>query len=113
MGKDRNEFPEPLTELGLDLNSRALMELNAVLIRACAPDPKARYKRAEEMNADLALLHNGESVRNKHAMARRLRFMTRVGAGTLAVLVLAVIPYYLAIREAHRATALAVAEAQQ
>ncbi|HZR19275.1 MAG TPA: tetratricopeptide repeat protein [Verrucomicrobiae bacterium] len=104
MGKDRNEFPEPVTQLGLDADSRALMELNAVLVRACAPNIKERYRRAEEMNADLALLHNGESVRNKHAVARRLRWMTRIGAGTVAVLVLAVVPYSLAIREAHRAT---------
>lgn len=113
MGKDRNEFPEPVTKLGLDPESRALMELNAVLVRACAPALKERYRRAEEMNADLALLHNGESVRNKHAVARRLRFMTRVGAATLAVLLLAVVPYSLAIREARRAKASAAAAAVQ
>lgn len=113
MGKDRNEFPEPLTELGLDANSRALMELNAVLLRACAPNPKERYRRAEEMNADLALLHNGESVRNKHALARRLRWMTRIGAGTLAILVLAVVPYSLIVREAHRARLAAARETKQ
>ena len=113
MGKDRNEFPEPFTELGMDSESRALMELNAVLIRACAPDPKQRYRRAEEMNADLALLHNRESVRGKHALERRLKLMTRVGVVTVAMIVLGVIPYYLAIREARRATALARLEAQQ
>lgn len=107
MGKDRNEFPEPLTGLGLDAESRTLMELNAVLVRACAPDPKQRYQRAEEMNADLALLHNGESVREKHVLQHRLKVMTRVGAATIATIVLAVVPYYLAIREARRATAAA------
>ena len=113
MGKDRNEFPEPLTGLGLDLESRALMELNAVLVRACAPDPKQRYQRAEEMNADLALLHNGESVRGKHALERRLKVMTRMGALTIATIILAVVPYYLAIREARRAKAAAKLAAQQ
>lgn len=103
MGKDRNEFPEPLTDLGLNPDSRALMELNAVLVRACAPDPKQRYRRAEEMNADLALLHNGESVRGKHALEKRLKLMTRIGVSTIATIVLAVIPYYLAIRETLRA----------
>ena len=91
MGKDRNQFPEPVTLLGLDGDSRNLMELNAVLVRACAPDPKERYQRAEEMNADLALLHSGESVREKHALARRVRIMTQVGVVTIAVLVLAII----------------------
>jgi serine/threonine protein kinase len=103
MGRDRTQFPEPFTALGLDDQSKALMELNAVLIKACAPDPKFRYQRAEEMNADLALLHNGESVRDKHALARRLRMMTRVGVITMAILVLAVIPYSLIVREARRA----------
>lgn len=113
MGKDRKEFPEPFTSLGIDAESKALMELNAVLVRACAPDPKQRYHRAEEMNADLALLHNGESVRGKHALEHRLRLMTRVGAVTVAMIVLGVIPYYLAIRGAQRATASAKLEAQQ
>ena len=103
MGRDRNEFPEPLSALGMDPDSKALMELNAVLVKACTPDPKARYQRAEEMNADLALLHNGESVRNKHALARRLRLMTRIGVVTVAILVLAVIPYSVAVREKKRA----------
>ena len=110
MGKDRTQFPEPVTRLGLDGDSRNLMELNAVLVRACAPDPKERYQRAEEMNADLALLHSGESVREKHALVRRVRILTRVGLLTVAVLVLAVIPYWLAIREAHNAKAAAQRE---
>ena len=113
MGKDRKEFPEPFTGLGMDEESRALMELNAVLIRACAPDPKQRYRRAEEMNADLALLHNGESVRRKHALEQRLILMTRIGAVTVAMIVLGVIPYYLAIREARLAKASERLEAQQ
>jgi tetratricopeptide (TPR) repeat protein len=112
MGKDRHEFPDPVTALGLDSESKALMELNAVLLRACAPEPKQRYQRAEEMNADLALLHNGESVRDKHALARRLKFMTRVGGVTMGIIVLAVIPYYLALREARAATASAKLEAE-
>ncbi|HLH55578.1 MAG TPA: serine/threonine-protein kinase [Verrucomicrobiae bacterium] len=100
MGKDRNEFPEPMTGLGLNNESKAVMELNAVLVRACAPDPKERYRRAEEMNADLALLHSGESVRSKHLLQLRLKRMKRAAMVTMAVIVLAVVPYYLALREA-------------
>ncbi len=112
MGKDRNQFPEPVTLLGLDGESRDLMELNAVLVRACAPDPKERYQRAEEMNADLALLHSGESVREKHALARRVRLLRQVGVIIIAVLVLAVIPYWLAIQQARNANAAARREAK-
>ena len=106
MGKDRNQFPEPMTALGMNAESKALMELNAVLIRACAPDPKDRYQRAEEMNADLALLHNGESVRDKHALERRLKRMKQAAVITAAVIVLAVIPYYLVLRELKQARAM-------
>ena len=100
MGKDRQEYPEPYSGLGVDADSMALMELNAVLLRACAARAKDRYQSAEEMNADLALLHSGRSVREKHALVRRLRITTHVAAAVVAVLVLGVVPYYWAIREA-------------
>jgi hypothetical protein len=113
MGKDRLEFPEPFTNLAVNVESKALMELNAVLLRACAPSPKQRYQTAEEMNADLALLHSGQSVKNKHALERRLKLMTRIGAAAVAAMVLGVVPYYLAIKEAHLAKVAARNEAEQ
>ncbi len=111
MGKDRQDFPEPRSGLGLDADSRALMEFNTVLLRACAPNPKERYQSAEEMNADLALLHSGQSVKDKHALERRLKITRRVAVATAAVLVLAVVPYYVAIKEMRLATAAAREEA--
>lgn len=107
MAKDRREFPEPYSNLGTDEDSRALMELNAVLLRACAPNPRERYQSAEEMNADLALLHSGKSVQQKQLLERRLKIATRVGIGLAATLVLGAFPYYLAITQAHRANILA------
>lgn len=113
MGKDRQEFPEPFTGLGLDAESKALMELSAVLVKACAASLKERYQSAEEMNSDLALLLAGKSVRRTHAMERRLAIMTRIGAVTAAVVVLGAVPYFLAIREARVASRLAKKEAAQ
>ena len=113
MGKDRNEFPEPYTGLAVGAESKALMELNAVLLKACAPSTRQRYQTAEEMNADLALLHSGESVRDKHALQRRLRLTRQVAAATLAVMLLGVVPYYLAIKEARLAKAAAQRELEQ
>ncbi len=80
MGKDRNEFPEPFTQISTDRESIALMELNTILLRACAPDPKQRYASAEQMHADLALLHSGGSVRRQRKLAGQLRFVQRAGA---------------------------------
>lgn len=88
MGKDRNEFPEPFTQIGTDRESVALMELNAVLLRACMPDRKLRYVSAEEMHADLALLQSGKSVTRMRAIERRLRFVTRAAAAVAALAVL-------------------------
>lgn len=88
MGKDRNEFPEPFTQIGTDRESVALMELNAVLLRACAPDAKARYASAEEMHADLALLHSGGSVKRRHQFERQFRITKRVGAAAIVVVLM-------------------------
>ncbi len=41
MGKDRNEFPEPFTQISTDRESVALMELNAVLLRGAHPIPRS------------------------------------------------------------------------
>jgi WD40 repeat protein len=112
MGKDRQEFPEPFTRLGLDDESKMLMELNTVLLRACAPKLAERYQSAEEMNADLALLHSGRSVRQRHALERRLKWATRLGVALAAVMVLGAAPYYWAIKEAHAAK-LAEADAKE
>lgn len=88
MGKDRHEFPEPFTQIGTDRESVALMELNAVLLRACAPDPKKRYATAEEMHADLALLHSGGSVKRRHQFDRQFQIAKQVGAVAIAATLL-------------------------
>jgi WD40 repeat protein len=103
MGKDRNEFPEPRSGLALDADSRELMEFNAVLLRACAPAVADRYQSAEQMAADLALLHSGQSVRQKHALERRLKITRRLAIGIAVVMLLGLLPYYLVIKEAYRA----------
>jgi len=62
-GKDRQDFPEPMTNLGDQPDKDRLLELSAILHRACHSDPRARYRSAEEMMAELELLQRGESVR--------------------------------------------------
>lgn len=88
MGKDRNEFPEPFTQISTDRESVALMELNAVLLRACAPDPRKRYASADEMHADLALLHSGGSVKRRHQFDRQFQFARQVGGVAIATTLL-------------------------
>jgi serine/threonine protein kinase len=52
MGKDRLEFPEPFTALGQATGSQELEELNAVILKACAPNSRDRYQSAEDMHLE-------------------------------------------------------------
>ncbi|MHB8524013.1 MAG: protein kinase domain-containing protein [Limisphaerales bacterium] len=80
MGKDRQDFPEPCSELAERPDRKLLVELNAIILKACQSDPKRRYKSARQMHDELMLLRCGRSVREKHASERRVRAMVWVGA---------------------------------
>ena len=60
MGKDRLDFPE----LGSNLDERAdkdrLLQLNQVLLKACAHNPARRYATADELRRDLARVAAGK-----------------------------------------------------
>jgi hypothetical protein len=85
MGKDRLDFPEPATGIEELPDRDALIELNAILLKACQPDRRQRYSSATAMLADLELLQRGKSVREKRWSERRLRWMA---AAALTVCVL-------------------------
>lgn len=80
MGKDRKDFPEPYTQIAEAPDAAALLEFNAILLKACAANREERYQSAEEMNADLALLQSGGSVRRQRKLTGQLRFVQRAGA---------------------------------
>lgn len=107
MGKDRQQFPEPFTRIGTDPESIQLMELNAVLLRACEPKPEARYASAEEMHADLALLHSGGSVKRRHQFDRQFRAARRLGGAVGLVALLATGLYLWQAQQARRMATLA------
>jgi WD40 repeat protein len=71
-GRTRTDFPllpENLAELP---DRKALLELNEVILKACA-DSAQRYASAEDMRSELLLLQAGKSVKRLHAMERRLK----------------------------------------
>lgn len=77
-GLDRNEFPRlPIKQDDLQ-GTQDLLEINAVVLKACATDPRLRYQSANEMHAELALLQSGKSVRKARFLDRRLAMLTRV-----------------------------------
>ena len=56
MGKDRLDFPELDTRLGEQPDRERLLQLNQVLLKACANDTARRYSAAKEMYRDLQSL---------------------------------------------------------
>src|SRR5206468_12570335 len=54
MGRDRTEFPKLPPDLAEFEDPGRLLELNAVILKACHHDPLHRYRSAREMGADLA-----------------------------------------------------------
>lgn len=59
-GKDRLDFPEIDSQLSQRPDREQLLQLNNVLVKACANDPKKRYASAEAMHRDLRALARGE-----------------------------------------------------
>ena len=66
-GKDRLDFPEIDSQLSQRPDREQLLELNNVLVKACANDPKKRYDSATEMNHDLRALERGERPKKSRA----------------------------------------------
>jgi serine/threonine protein kinase/Tfp pilus assembly protein PilF len=99
-GKDRQDYPEPPTLLGEFPDRPQLLELGEIIKKACAPQPARRYQTAEGMQADLLLLLAGRSVRRTHELERNFQLAKKIALATISILVLAVAPYLLAIKEA-------------
>jgi serine/threonine protein kinase len=66
-GKDRLDFPEVDSHLSTRPDRERLLQLNDVLIKACANDPKKRYDSAAEMHRDLEALARGEPLAKSRA----------------------------------------------
>jgi serine/threonine protein kinase len=87
-GKDRLDFPEIDSQLSTRPDRERLLQLNDVLVKACANDPKKRYGSAAEMHQDLAVLERGERP-------GRSRAKVLVWAVSLLLLALAATGFWL------------------
>jgi eukaryotic-like serine/threonine-protein kinase len=83
MGRDRMDFPELPTDLEERPDREALLELNVIIAKACAREPKQRYRSARELYRGLACLQRGESIRNRGR--RRLMVVGKLGAAVMLV----------------------------
>lgn len=106
-GKDRQEFPELPTNLRELPEREGLVELNAVIAKACRHDPGDRYANASAMRADLELLQSGKSLARLHRIERSLRVVRRAGAVATALALIAVTAFWFQARQTKQARDLA------
>jgi len=90
-GNDRLQFPSLPVVTGGSRDKADLLEINAILLRACATDLRDRYASTEEFRADLSLLLSGRSVKRLRLLERRLRWARQAGAVTGVVALLAIV----------------------
>jgi len=89
-GLDRQEFPELPSEVSQSSDSRGVLELNEIILRACDPVPERRYRDASAILADLVVLQSGSSLRRRRVSAvvrRDLGMLALVAAVACATLV--------------------------
>jgi WD40 repeat protein len=88
------------------------LELHEVILKACEGQRERRYSNAESMQADLALLQSGQSLRHRRALQRRYACLKLVGAAGSTLLVLAVMAALIAGYRARVAAKSRAEEAQ-
>src|SRR5262245_20931721 len=78
-GRDRRDYPALPDDLRSWPDANMLRELNAVILRACAQDPRERYVNSEAMLADFEILLRGKSVKIKRQRAKWWAVAKRIG----------------------------------
>lgn len=101
-GLDRMQFPSLPPDLLEGSAGTALLELNAILGRSCAPAADERYATAAPLLDDLQLLRTGRSVLGLRSLERRLRRARRWAVGGAAVTLLALMGWGGARHQATR-----------
>jgi serine/threonine protein kinase len=71
-GKHHRDFPEPPANLAtlLPADRNQLLELTAIIHKACQTNPRDRYQTADPLLADLELFRSGHSVKRRHTLQR-------------------------------------------
>lgn len=98
-GRDRNDFPALPLDRSTPDNNAALLELNAILLKCCDPDPQKRYRSAAAVQADLALLQSGQSVTRLHSFEKKLRLARQIGVVAAVLAALAVLSAFVLRRQ--------------
>jgi len=94
-GLDRREFPKLPDNLRTWPDVKQVFELNEIILKACAQNAKSRYQTCNEMHADLALLGQGKSVKQKRTRQQRWLVCKRVAIGVAALAAVAAVVFIL------------------
>jgi serine/threonine protein kinase len=97
-GRDRKEFPTLPCDIATRPDRKPLIELNAIVTRACQFDPRQRYANAEAMLAELEVLDHGQSVQRKRALQHGWAIVSRAIIA-LCVLALSVASILILLRQ--------------
>jgi len=78
-GHSPEKFPDVPPEWFNDDAGNEALEFHEVILKACEGQRERRYESTEAMQADLALLQSGQSVRHVRALERRYARLRRSG----------------------------------
>jgi serine/threonine protein kinase len=102
-GKDRLQYPELPDDFADIPDWDLLLELNAVIAKACESNPAKRYASAHALRADLALLARGKSIRKRRSIRRRCALAGRIAAVIVAAgLLVSGLVYFLRSPSHHK-----------
>ena len=73
-GQERHQFPNLPPELKDWPEHEALLELNQVVLKACARDLAQRYPTVEAMHAELIRLQRGKSLRRQRTLKQAVHW---------------------------------------
>jgi WD40 repeat protein len=90
-GQDRNAFPELPAGLDQFPDGDQVVELNEVILKACAAKPEARHQSAKDLRSELDALLGGRSVRRMRAIERQLSMVRRVAVLAVVLAILGII----------------------
>jgi TolB-like protein/tetratricopeptide (TPR) repeat protein len=79
-GMDRLQFPELPNSLAELPEREKLLQLNAVILKACDTDIRKRYQSAQEMHDDLTQVMGGQSIKWGWRRLRRSVLAARIAA---------------------------------
>jgi WD40 repeat protein len=95
-GLPPERFPDVPPEWLASTGGDDALELHEVILKACESQRERRYQSTEEIQADLALLQSGQSVRRGRALERRYARLRLSGIVGTTLLVCALVAAFFA-----------------